>query len=427
MILKGSQRGGGGQLAAHLMNMAENDHVTLHEVRGFMAQDLGGALGEAHAISKGTRCRQFMFSLSINPPKDADAGVESLLNAADRAGEALGLKDQPRAVVVHEKNGRRHAHVVWSRIDADEMKAINLPFFKDRLNRLSKELYLEHGWELPEGHRTNGWKNPLNFSLAEWQQAKRLDLDPREVKQIFRSAYARSDGQNAFRHALEEHGYYLAKGDRRGFVAVDMQGEALSVSRWAGVATKDLNARLGDPSALPSVAQRRAELQRTLSTRLREHIRAGQTIQAQEVQPLKKELSTMVTAQRAERERLAKGQDARWRKEAKVRAERLHKGIRGVWELLSGKAKIIRRQNEGEAFAAFRRDRSQREDLFLAQIKDRRVLQARMDTVIARHRSERLAVTKNIVSVLHHTRMQTRGQEAQGRSRDRGHELELRR
>ena len=42
---------------------------------------------------------------------------------------------------MHEKEGRRHAHVVWSRIDADEMKAINLPHFKVKLRDLSRDLY----------------------------------------------------------------------------------------------------------------------------------------------------------------------------------------------------------------------------------------------------------------------------------------------
>src|SRR5690242_18428137 len=155
MILKGSQRGGARQLAAHLLNAMDNDHVTLQELRGFVAQDLQGALDEARAVAKGTRCRQFMFSLSLNPPKDARVVLETLVSAADRAEDVLGLKDQPRAIVVHEKEGRRHIHVVWSRIDAAEMKAINLPYFKTRLRDLSKELYLENQWELPDGHKTN--------------------------------------------------------------------------------------------------------------------------------------------------------------------------------------------------------------------------------------------------------------------------------
>lgn len=65
MILKGSQRGGAAQLAAHLLNQKDNDHITVQELRGFMAGDLHGALSEAHAIAKcGTRCKQYLFSLS---------------------------------------------------------------------------------------------------------------------------------------------------------------------------------------------------------------------------------------------------------------------------------------------------------------------------------------------------------------------------
>jgi hypothetical protein len=39
MILKGSQRSGAGQLARHLLK-SENEHVELHELRGFMADEL---------------------------------------------------------------------------------------------------------------------------------------------------------------------------------------------------------------------------------------------------------------------------------------------------------------------------------------------------------------------------------------------------
>ncbi len=54
--------------------------------------------------------------------------------------------------------------------------------------------------------------------------------------------------------ALEECGYYLAKGDRRGFVAVDWRGEVYVVSRWVGIKVKEVTARLGDPESLPSIA-----------------------------------------------------------------------------------------------------------------------------------------------------------------------------
>ena len=66
MILKGSQRGNARELSKHLMNMRDNEHVELHDLRGFMSEDdLHEALAEAEAISKGTRCKQHLFSLSL--------------------------------------------------------------------------------------------------------------------------------------------------------------------------------------------------------------------------------------------------------------------------------------------------------------------------------------------------------------------------
>ena len=263
MILVASQRGGPKALAAHLLNANDNDHVTVRELRGFVANDLPGAMLEVAAIARGTKCTQPLFSLSFNPPKEAEASIGAIMEAVERAETTLGLTGQPRAIVIHEKNARRHAHVVWSRIDGQEMRAINMPFFKTRLAALSKELFLENGWELPEGHRTNGWKNPLNFTLAEWQQAKRHDLDPREIKQVFRNAWERSDGLAGFGQALEEHGYYLAKGDRRSIVATDLHGEVYSVSRWTGLKSKDVAARLGQGEGLPHGLRRSGGPQRT--------------------------------------------------------------------------------------------------------------------------------------------------------------------
>ena len=56
MILNGNQRGGSLKLTAHLLNDKENDHVEVHELRGFSADDLRGAFQETDAIAKGTRC-----------------------------------------------------------------------------------------------------------------------------------------------------------------------------------------------------------------------------------------------------------------------------------------------------------------------------------------------------------------------------------
>jgi len=206
MILVGNQRGGARDLARHLLK-DENDHVYVHELRGFASETLPEALNEAYAVSRGTRCKQFLFSLSLNPPQGESVRTEVFEGAIDRAEEKLGLSGQPRAIVFHEKEGRRHCHVVWSRIDTDAMKAVPLPYSKLRLRDVSRELYLENGWTMPRGLMNAKERDPRNFSLAEWQQAKRQGRGPREIKSTFQDCWATSDTQATFANALSERGY----------------------------------------------------------------------------------------------------------------------------------------------------------------------------------------------------------------------------
>ena len=378
MILKASQRSGAKALADHLMNEWDNDHIDLLDIRGFMADDLHGALLEAHAISKATRCTQFMFSLSLNPPPDHIASEQDFLDAADRVEKRLGLTDQPRAIVVHEKEGRRHAHVVWSRIDAQSMTAINLPHFKLKLRDLSKELYLDHGWELPKGLQTHGGKSPLNFTLEEWQQAKRIGVDPREIKQVFQQAWERSDSQIGFKNALEERGYFLAKGDRRGFVAMDVEGNVFAIPKWTGLKTKEVKIKLGSPEALPSVDDTRATIRSKVSEQMRSFIAQTKARHKDEAKPLIAEKVDLIAQHRNERRKLAQGQKARWLDETKARNDRLNKGLRGLFDRFSGKAKSTRQHNEAEALAALKRDQAQKQALIEAQMRERKALQKRM-------------------------------------------------
>jgi hypothetical protein len=254
MILKEAQRGGAKQLANHLSKAEDNEHVEVHELDGFIAEDLHGALQEMYSISRGTRCRQFMFSVSLNPPQTESVPVEYFEKALKDIEKELGLDGQPRAVLFHEKEERRHCHAVWSRIDSQEMKAINLPYYKLKLRDISRQLYFRYGWQMPRGLLNKDECNPLNFTLSEWQQAKRLQEDPKVIKQLFQDCWAVSNNKASFEKALNDYGFYLAKGGRRGFVALDYRGEVFSLSGWLGVKTKELKHRLGNMESLPNLA-----------------------------------------------------------------------------------------------------------------------------------------------------------------------------
>ena len=82
MILKGNQRGYGGELATHLLK-DENEHIEIHELRGFASNDLHSAFPEIRAISKATRCKQYLFSLSLNPSTHEAATTRDFEDASD--------------------------------------------------------------------------------------------------------------------------------------------------------------------------------------------------------------------------------------------------------------------------------------------------------------------------------------------------------
>lgn len=213
MILKASQRGNAKELAVHLLKTTANEHVEVHDLRGFIADDLHGALRECEAIARGTQCKKFLFSISLNPPEHEDVPVEAFEQAVSKIEQELGLENQPRAIVFHEKEGRRHAHVVISRIDADAMKAIKLPYYRTRLNEIAKQLYLQHGWQLPDGFRNKERRDPLNFTREEWQQARRSKQDPKVLKAVCQECWQTTKTAQQFSSALREHGLYLARGD----------------------------------------------------------------------------------------------------------------------------------------------------------------------------------------------------------------------
>ncbi len=378
MILKASQRAGGSQLAAHLLNTQDNDHVTVHDLRGFVADNLYGAFQEAYAVSKGTRAKQYLLSLSLNPPPNETVPIAAFEAAIAQVEQRLGLEKQPRAIVLHEKGDRcGHAHAVWSRINADEMKAINLPHYKRKLNDIAKNLYLEHGWDMPKGFVDRKYSNPLNFTREEWQQARRNDHDPRDLKRMFKECWAISDSRQAYVHALKERGFLLARGDRRGYVAVDYRGEPWAIAKFTGIKTKQVRERLGDSKDLPSIAQARMQIGEQFSGKLRADLNQAREERAQQKLAMARRRAVLVQRQREERQHHAKHIQERQGAETRARSKRLAKGLKGFWHRLTGKHARIQRQNQHEALQALNRDREHVETLVRRQLEQRRNLNAK--------------------------------------------------
>jgi hypothetical protein len=271
MIPKGNQRAGGQQLATHLLNSYDNDSVAVVDVRGAIAQDLHGAFAEWYAESKATKCIKYLYSLSINP--DHTQGPFNRDHYDDfirRTEDSLGLSDQPRAVVFHVKHGREHCHVVWSRIDTEKMKAVQLSHDHQKLRAVAQEYARDHNLTLPPGMQNDRGKDRYadrdrQEDLGDKQREERTGVSKPQRQREIAEAWHGSDSGQAFIRALEERCYYVARGDDCAFAVVDLYGEVSNLARQIkGVKTKALEARLGDRDKLADVAtaQERARQER---------------------------------------------------------------------------------------------------------------------------------------------------------------------
>lgn len=234
MIIKGKSRAQPGALAIHLGNAETNERISLLETRGTVAQDLRGALVEMDAFAAGTRCEKSLYHAAISPEPPHRLTPEQRAEAIEALEARLGFNGHARVVVLHEKLGREHLHVVWSRIDLDHMKSVSDSHNYRKHEEVARDLERRFGHARVQGahHERDGVKRPERTpSRAELRQEERTGIKGKLVKEEVTALFRASDGPEAFRAALEDKGYSLAQGDRRDFVIVDRRGGIHSLAR----------------------------------------------------------------------------------------------------------------------------------------------------------------------------------------------------
>jgi hypothetical protein len=259
MVIKGKSVGGARRLAVHLMRTDTNERAEMKELYGVAAEDLRGALLEMEAVAAGTRCTKPFYHASINTPAHERLTDEQRAKAIQRLAAELGLTGQPYAVVVHEKEGREHCHIVWGRIDLDRMAAISDSHNYRKHEIVARELEREFGHERVQGAHIerDGKERPERTpSHSEMLQADRTGLSPKQVKEQITEIWRQTHTGQEFAVVLWEAGYVLARGDRRDYVVIDPRGGTHSLARRVeGARAKDIRERLSDldSSRLPSI------------------------------------------------------------------------------------------------------------------------------------------------------------------------------
>lgn len=451
MIIKGSSRASPNQLARHLQRVDTNEHVQILQLDS-PTGNLAEAFRDWQLIATGTQGSKGLYHANIDPDARYTMTAEQWQRAVVVLEKELGLDGQPRIVVLHEKQGREHIHVVWQRTNIDTMKMVPDSFNYLAHERASLALEEEFGHEqVPGKHaKRDRDKQPeiprQEFNHAEWQQGERTGIDPRELKAAITALYEQSDNGQALKAALEEKGYVLAKGDRRDYVIVDENGQIYSLARQIkGATAKDLRAFMADidrdtiPNVEQAKEQQRERQQVPEVSELETSIRARHAAEAQ----------AMIERQNVERQYTAEAADLEIREKlepfdamqqaALARYDREHakpEGIAGWIEVAKAwlnpeKAAEEARQREEQRAAFVAEQATQREvkiealeaekqldlnELYERHEQQRREHAARLGGELQRHTRDHAAAQRLLAEIEERRRQQEL--DAEQRTRD---------
>ena len=252
--------------ADHLQSK-DNDQARIVKSYGLRSENIPDMLCEMEAFAQGTRCENFFYQMNLNPKPGERLNEQQWDRVREIAEKHHGFEGQAFFVVEHVKHGRPHQHIVWSRIDLENMRAISDSNDARRNHAIAREIEREFGLEKVIGpyDREPGTPRPKRAPEPwEMYRGMKTGLDPRDIAAEVTELFHQSENGKSFHAALEQHGYTLAKGDRRGFIILDTAGKEHSLSRRVdGVNTKELNAfmRDVDREALPTVAHAKARHQ----------------------------------------------------------------------------------------------------------------------------------------------------------------------
>jgi hypothetical protein len=156
-----------------------------------------------------------------------------------------------------------------------------------------------------------------------------------------------------------------------------------AVSKWVGLKTKEVRTRLTDEKALPSVAEARIQIAKDMTARLetlsQEQMKVFTTRRAE----LEEKRQALVHQYQAERQKLIENQQSYWQDKQQEWRNNFNKGMRGLFDRLTGRRKQIEERNEQEAWQVTLRQQQERDALIFEQLETRRTLQGRIERLEA--------------------------------------------
>lgn len=271
MVIKGKSIRHAKAHARHLMRGDQNDRVEFLEFdESGAAPTLEAILTEYQALAENlTRSDKGLYIAALNPNYDEILSPNQWKEAVDLLEKQLNLDGQPRTVILHEKKGREHVHVVWQRADIDRQIVIddgwNYAAHEEAARKIEQrfELTVTKGVHSRDKEREE--RPDRAEKQADHQQAERGGFDLVTLKAEIIEAFEDAEHGMGFIKELEEMGCYLARGNTKNiFMIVPPEGEALKLSSTLkGIAAKEWKAKLSPltPHKLQTVSDIRREIE----------------------------------------------------------------------------------------------------------------------------------------------------------------------
>jgi hypothetical protein len=258
MIAKGTTHNNGLKLAQYITTGKDGERAELWKLDGFASPDIKQAFRCVHVMAEATKCEQPFFHVQVRNREGEKLTRQQWEVTAHRIIRINGLTGQPYAIAFHinEITGEEHMHLAVSRIDAETMKARPLPFFQERLSKISRELEKEFGLEPVRSER----EGPIKYAPKRWEaeQAHRLGFDKDAIRNTIRACHDRTDCGRDFDNELANEGLILALGNRRDYVVIDHAGGIHALGqRILGMKPRDLRVKLADldHANIPTIEQ----------------------------------------------------------------------------------------------------------------------------------------------------------------------------
>jgi hypothetical protein len=261
MIVKARAGQGGPALARYLMD-GKNEHAELLELRNMDAPSLQAALFDMDRLAGESRqCRNHALHVQMRAAPGERLSASHWREACDRYAEAFGMEQHQAAIILHhQQDGATHAHFVFNRVHPETLIAADLWRNYEKHKTLARQMEQDWGLQQVSSRKRDRARDYSNAGQKETEQARRTGENVHDIREHVRWLWEQSPNGPAFAAALEEEGYQLAKGDRRGYVVLDPHGSPYSLgSRTTGAKAREVREKLGDldPASVPDITEAR--------------------------------------------------------------------------------------------------------------------------------------------------------------------------